>query len=65
MAGYIHTDIKEIMDDAADPSTGTDGVKSSFPSTVGWSDEQLKTLNVLLQYSWNRGYKSACQDLAE
>lgn len=59
MAGYIHDDIKEIMDDAAE------SVHQTFPSTKGWSEEQLKSLNVMLQFAWNRGYKSACQDRDE
>ena len=57
MAGYIHDDVKEIMDDAAKQQN------KSLPSTIGWSPEQLKALNEMLQYSWNRGYKSACKDL--
>lgn len=59
MAGYIHDDIKEIMDDAAE------SVQQTSPSTKGWSEEQLKSLNIMLQYAWNRGYKSACQDRDE
>lgn len=53
MAGYIHDDVKEIMDDAS---------KNITVSTQGWTEEQLKSLNVMLQYAWNRGYKSACKD---
>lgn len=56
MAGYIHDDVREIMEDAADPNNTTG------PSTVGFTPEQLESVNIMLQYSWNRGYKSACQD---
>ena len=57
MAGYIHDDVQEIMSDAnsnQDPNV----------STKGWTKEQLKALDVMLQYSWNRGYKSACNDIS-
>lgn len=64
MAGYIHDDIKEIMDEAAENKSLT-GSNVSLPSTEGWSEDQLKSLNIMMQYAWNRGYKSACQDLAE
>lgn len=53
MAGYIHDDVKEIMKDAS---------TNPKVSTQGWTEEQLQALNVMLQYAWNRGYKSACQD---
>lgn len=56
MAGYIHDDVREIMEAAADPNNTID------PSTVGFTPEQLKAVDIMLQYSWNRGYKSACQD---
>jgi hypothetical protein len=56
MAGYIHDDVREIMEDAADPNN------TNAPSTVGFTPEQLEAVNIMLQYSWNRGYKSACQD---
>lgn len=59
MAGYVHDDVKEIMGDAAD------SVHQTFPSTKGFTDEQLKSVDVMLQFAWNRGYKSACQDLDE
>lgn len=59
MAGYVHDDVKEIMEDAAD------SVHQTFPSTKGFTDEQLKSVDVMLQFAWNRGYKSACQDLDE
>jgi len=59
MAGYIHDDIKEIMEDAAD------SVHPTLPSTKGWTEEQLKSLDVMMQFAWNRGYKSASQDLNE
>lgn len=59
MAGYVHDDVKEIMEDAAD------SVNQTFPSTKGFTDEQLKSVDVMLQFAWNRGYKSACQDLDE
>jgi len=59
MAGYIHDDVREIMENAADPENKTG------PSTVGFTPEQLEAVNIMLQYSWNRGYKSACQDRDE
>lgn len=59
MAGYIHDDVKEIMEDAAD------SVNQTFPSTKGFTEEQLKSVNAMLQFAWNRGYKSACQDRDE
>lgn len=59
MAGYIHDDVKEIMEDAADSDYQT------FPSTTGFTEEQLKSVNIMLQYAWNRGYKSACKDRDE
>lgn len=59
MAGYIHDDVKEIMEDA---STSVNPV---LPSTKGWTEEQLKSLDIMLQFAWNRGYKSASQDLNE
>lgn len=61
MAGYIHDDVAEIMEDAASNEV-FDGVKLNQASTEGWAEEQLKSLNIMLQYAWNRGYKSACQD---
>jgi len=64
MAGYIHDDIKEIMEDAAE-NKRLDAVASKYPSTEGWTDDQLKSLDAMLQYAWNRGYKSAAKDLLE
>jgi hypothetical protein len=64
MAGYIHDDIKEIMEDAAGNKRLAGG-SMSLPSTEGLTDDQLKSLDIMLQYAWNRGYKSACNDLAE
>lgn len=64
MAGYIHDDIKEIMDDAAE-NKHSDGVSIRLPSTEGFTEEQLKTVDIMMQYAWNRGYKSACNDLLE
>lgn len=64
MAGYIHDDIKEIMDEAAENKRQSGG-NVSLPSTEGWSYDQLKDLNVMMQYAWNRGYKSASKDLTE
>jgi hypothetical protein len=64
MAGYIHDDIKEIMKDAAGNKRLAGG-SMSLPSTEGWTDEQLKSLDAMLQYAWNRGYKSAAKDLME
>lgn len=61
MAGYIHDDVKEIMEEAADQKSSD----SALPSTVGWSEVQLKALDIMLQYAWNRGYKSASNDLSE
>jgi len=59
MAGYIHDDVNEIMEDASQ----ADSQNVNIPSTKGWSDEQLKNLNLMLQYAWNRGYKSACENM--
>lgn len=64
MAGYIHDDVKEIMEDAAE-NKRLDVVKARLPSTEGWTDDQLKSLDAMLQYAWNRGYKSAAKDLME
>lgn len=64
MAGYIHDDIGEIMEDAASKKNAV-AKATDLPSTDGWSEEQLKSLNLMLQYAWNRGYKSACQDRDE
>ena len=61
MAGYIHNDVNEIMEDASHANSSN----TNIPSTKGWSEEQLKSLNVMLQYAWNRGYKSAYQDIQE
>lgn len=61
MAGYIHDDVKEIMEEAAEQKSAD----SVLPSTVGWSEAQLKSLDIMLQYAWNRGYKSASNDLSE
>jgi hypothetical protein len=64
MAGYIHDDVKEIMEDAAE-NKRLDVVNARLPSTEGWTDDQLKSLDAMLQYAWNRGYKSAAKDLME
>jgi hypothetical protein len=61
MAGYIHNDVNEIMEDASN----ADSSNKNIPSTKGWSEDQLKSLNLMLQYAWNRGYKSAYQDIQE
>jgi len=64
MAGYVHDDIKEILDDAASNNI-VEGVKSDLPSTKGWTKEQLASLDTMLQFAWNRGYKSACNDMQD
>lgn len=64
MAGYIHDDIKEIMEEAAE-NKRLSGGNPSLPSTEGWTEDQLKSLDIMMQFAWNRGYKSACQDLPE
>jgi len=64
MAGYIHDDVKEIMENAAE-NKRLNGVQARYPSTEGWTDDQLKSLDAMLQYAWNRGYKSAAKDLME
>ena len=62
MAGYIHDDVGEIMENAASNKV-IEGEKTHLPSTDGWTEEQLKSLDIMLQYAWNRGYKSAYQDM--
>lgn len=59
-SSYIHDDIEVIMDKAANPNEDSG---EFVPSTVGMNADQLKSLNIILQYAWNRGYKSACQDI--
>lgn len=57
MAGYIHDDIDEILNEASS--------REGFASTKGFTTEQLKTLRVLMEFTWNRGYKSGYQDRDE
>lgn len=64
MAGYIHDDVQDIMEHASRQPKNIPS-KKSLPSTVGWTEEQLQALDEMLQYSWNRGYKSATKDLEE
>lgn len=57
MAGYIHDDMDEILDEAAS--------RDCLPSTKGFTSDQLKAVRILMEFSWNRGYKSAYQDMQD
>lgn len=53
----IHADIADMMQDAAKREAS-----SNSASTKGWTEEQLNSLNILLQFAWNRGYKHGYQE---
>ncbi len=62
MAGDIQDDVFEIMYDASNPATPTAGLNLFVVSTIGMSNDQLKSVSSMLQESWTCGHTSAYDD---